>query len=549
MVNAAGGVPPCVLHEDEHILVVGKPAGLNTHAPSPQAGEGLFEWLRDREPRWARLAIIHRLDKDTSGVMVFGLSPEANRSLTAQFAGRQVLKEYALATRHEVPFASRTIRTSISRAGDRYVAGEAGPEADLAETTFTVEAVRGGLTHLRARPLTGRTHQIRVHAASAGFPIHGDVLYGGEPAGRLWLHAERLEFCHPATATPMVFHAPVDFDSPAWWELRKALVDPRDTDAFRWIHGRADTSVIGSSSSEAKAIHVDQLGEFLLVQSAEAPAPEVMEALAGDANGRGLKGVYHKRLNRHVRRSGLEEASPRLVSGERAPDALVVRENGVSFEVRFGEGYSVGLFLDQRDNRRRFLVNHVSAAFGPPRPPRSPGTEPPTLLNLFAYTCGFSVVAALAGWRTTSLDLSRKYLDWGRRNFQLNGLDPEAHDFIFGDASEWLRRMARKGRRFDAVVLDPPTFSQSKQSGTFQVARDLGQMVSGALSLLNPGGLLLASSNAADWPLEAFEVCLQEALAHSGRRAMATHRAPQPPDFPIKRDEPGYLKTLWMRVD
>ena len=66
---------PCVIFEDEHLLAVNKPAGWNTHAPSPYAGEGIYDWLKNREPRWASLAIIHRLDKETSGVMVLGKSP------------------------------------------------------------------------------------------------------------------------------------------------------------------------------------------------------------------------------------------------------------------------------------------------------------------------------------------------------------------------------------------------------------------------------------------------------------------------------------------
>src|SRR6187401_223811 len=88
--------PPCVLHEDEHLLVVNKPAGWNTHAPSPYSGEGIYDWLKHREPRWASLAIIQRLDKETSGVMVFGKTTLANRSLTAQFAERTVQKRYLL---------------------------------------------------------------------------------------------------------------------------------------------------------------------------------------------------------------------------------------------------------------------------------------------------------------------------------------------------------------------------------------------------------------------------------------------------------------------
>ena len=89
---------PCVIFEDEHLLVVNKPAGLNTHAPSPFAGEGIYDWLRHREPRWAKLAIIHRLDKETSGVIVFGKTTAANRSLTEQFTNRSVHKKYLLLT-------------------------------------------------------------------------------------------------------------------------------------------------------------------------------------------------------------------------------------------------------------------------------------------------------------------------------------------------------------------------------------------------------------------------------------------------------------------
>src|SRR3954466_14146241 len=87
-----------ILHEDEDLLVINKPAGINTHAPAPYAGEGIYDWLRHREARWARLAIIHRLDKETSGVLVFSKSTAGNQSLTQQFAGRTVEKKYLLLT-------------------------------------------------------------------------------------------------------------------------------------------------------------------------------------------------------------------------------------------------------------------------------------------------------------------------------------------------------------------------------------------------------------------------------------------------------------------
>jgi 23S rRNA-/tRNA-specific pseudouridylate synthase len=98
-----------ILFEDEHLLAVEKPPGLNTHSPSPFAGEGLYEWLRNRHPDRDRLAILHRLDKETSGVIVFGKTPEANRSLSAQFEGRSVRKTYILLTERPVPFQKRVV--------------------------------------------------------------------------------------------------------------------------------------------------------------------------------------------------------------------------------------------------------------------------------------------------------------------------------------------------------------------------------------------------------------------------------------------------------
>src|SRR6185295_14473779 len=99
---------------------------------------------------------------------------------------------------------------------------------------------------------------------------------------------------------------------------------------------------------------------------------------------------------------------------------------------------------------------------------------------------------------------SKKYLEWGRCNFALNGLDPAAHDFIYGDVFDWLRRLAKKRRSFDAIVLDPPTFSQSKEHGVFRAEKDYGRLVTTSLPLLKPGGVLFASTNTAGLEPEDF---------------------------------------------
>ena len=229
-------MPPCVIFEDEHLLVVAKPAGWNTHAPSPFAGEGIYDWLKHREPRWSSLAILHRLDKETSGVIVFGKTPLANKSLTEQFTARRVHKKYLLLTDGDAPRNSFTVKTTLLRVGEKYASR---PGGEIAETKFTPVSdtkfaiSSAGLKIVTAEPLTGRTHQIRVHAAESGFPILGDTLYGGTAATRVFLHAAEIEFTHPATNQTVKFSAPVDFDSEARHTLRTAIIELETTNAFR----------------------------------------------------------------------------------------------------------------------------------------------------------------------------------------------------------------------------------------------------------------------------------------------------------------------------
>ena len=443
--------------------MVNNPAGLNTHAPSPYAGEGIYDWLRHREPRWAKLAIIHRLDKETSGVMVFSKTPLANRSLTEQFTAHSVRKKYLLLTDRAVRPGEIVAKSALVRAGDRYVSRPVHAGGETAETRFRVvgkAGVSGGgpkskvqspksdggtrlgevgsYAEVEAEPVTGRTHQIRVHAAEKGFPILGDTLYGGTPAARVYLHAAELTLKQPDSGEEMTFRAPIeqgthdagatqgdwigvrpssgaaisantgcselsnalgisepaapeDGRTPRWptgplpcLTLREGLIDLEETNAYRLIHGASDRQ---------PGWYVDRLGDFLLSQS-EAPLSATQrEELGRLTQVFSARGAYHKILRRRAGRAPRAEASPQLVLGEAAPERFTVRENGVQFELSFSEGYSVGLFLDQRDNRRRLLTGHVGAGF--PLLPRSP--ESPIangkwqILNTFAYTCGFSV--------------------------------------------------------------------------------------------------------------------------------------------------------------
>jgi 23S rRNA (cytosine1962-C5)-methyltransferase len=526
--------------------------------------------------------------------MVFSKTPLANRSLAAQFATHAVRKKYLLLTDRAVPQGEFAVKSALVRVGDRYLSRPLHAGGATAETRFRLiarekasgQAMEGGnpktgnrnpreirrlksevrrplseagwYEMVEAEPVTGRTHQIRVHAAEQGFPILGDTLYGGTPAPRVYLHAVELRLRHPVSGQEMTFRPPMGqgahlagttqgdwrwlMSSRPCLALREALIGPESTNAYRLIHGASDSR---------PGWHVERLGDFVLSQSEHPLSPAQRAELAQLAEACSARGAYHKILMRQVRRTAPADASPQLVLGEAAPERFTVRENGVQFELSFRQGGSVGLFLDQRDNRRRLLTGHVAAGFpllqSPPQ--LAIGNRRWAVLNTFAYTCGFSVCAAKAGARTTSLDLSKKWLDWGQRNFALNRLDPARHEFIYGDALDWLRRLGKKQRRFDVILLDPPTFSQSKASGVFRAEQDYGRLVTAALPLLRSGGVLFASTNAADWPPEEFLAGVEAAIHAANRKVLQRHYVPQPPDFPISRAEPAYLKTVWLRVE
>lgn len=230
------------------------------------------------------------------------------------------------------------------------------------------------------------------------------------------------------------------------------------------------------------------------------------------------RSTYWKQLDQH------QKDSPTHFCGPETDGPFLARENGLSFEISFKSGYSQGIFLDQRDNRAEV------------RRRMAPGLR---LLNTFSYTGAFSVAAAAAGAETTTLDLSQPYLDWAKRNLSHNGLDPAAHHFCKGDTFHWLRRFAKQGRKFDGIVLDPPTFSRDEKGKVFRVENDFGELAALAASVLVPGGWILCSTNFKKLPSIAFERQLITAV----RRGMKAVHAPMPSDF---TGEP-YLKSIWLQ--
>ncbi len=470
---------PWVLYEDEHILVVHKPAGVRTHKADPHGQEGLYEWVARQRPE-TTLAILHRLDKGTSGVLVFGKTPEANRSLEEQLRKRKLEKTYQLLTLHD-PKRPQSL-TCDHRIRQKRKGGFQDREA---VTDYTLEEERGGLARYRAQPHTGRTHQVRLHAARLGFPLLGDVQYEGPGGARLFLHAERLALAHPLDQRRLELHAPL----------------PR---SFR----------------EA-------------LESGAQASPQVaklwVEALLEEG---GLKALVEQR-----RAKGGGDVAAQCIAGQLAAPRFQVKELGLSYWIDLeASPTSSGLFLDQRETRRRLMSTDLSGQ---------------TLLNAFAHTGSLSVAAAKGGAETLTLDLSKRYLDWARENLLLNGVDPEDHDFLYGDALDWLRRLATKKRKFDTVLLDPPSSSTSgkgRKKRRWIVERDLAELTERGARLVAKEGLLFVSTNLRRMAWPRFLEQLAEGISAAGRTGKVTTQT-VPLDYRTGAGDPAYLKAAWVRLN
>lgn len=291
--------------------------------------------------------------------------------------------------------------------------------------------------------------------------------------------------------------------------LRKGLI-PANTNAYRIFDGIGDGH---------DGLFIDTFaGHWLISHRGSAPDLSWLKDQE-------FKSVWVKRLEREGK------GVPQCVAGNPNDHRAVISENGIQYEVDFAAGYSQGLFLDQRNNRRDVAK-------------RAPGKR---ILNCFAYTCGFSVTAAAAGAQsTTSIDLSRAYLEWGKRNFTLNGIDlsgPE-HYFCRGDVFDWLSQFDRKKRFFDGVILDPPSFSRVKRGSVFTIEKDYPRLVALASRIVSPGGWVLACCNHHGVSKARFNQLVRKGALASSRVIDAEIIRPMPEDFSGEK----YLKSIYLEL-
>jgi 23S rRNA (cytosine1962-C5)-methyltransferase len=286
--------------------------------------------------------------------------------------------------------------------------------------------------------------------------------------------------------------------------IRTAGGPDRATSAFRLIDSEGDG---------LPGLFLDDFDGRWLAQTFQKKPPEFAGPLP-------CRSLYWKELSKTDK-----TVAPQYLAGERVTEPFEIQENGLRYGVDFAAGYSQGIFLDQRENRRRLreIANGLR------------------VLNTFSYTCAFGVSAAAGGALTVNLDLSRRYLDWGRSNYERNGIDPGQHQFIIGDVFNWLNRFQKKERLFDLIILDPPTFSRPRRSARdFRVKDHYGDLVALAMTCLAPHGRLLCTTNFRGLNGGKFRALVAQWVPKRAR----INPMQMPRDFSGEQ----YLKSVWIET-
>ncbi len=486
-------------------LFVDKPGGIPTHATEngPGVAVGFVEYLSSIAGE--KLYVNHRLDKGTTGALVFARNEAAAAQLAEAFTARDVEKTYLFITDRKLPATLEfTVKSFIEKRGSKFVSehgvahGETHREAPAeanSETGFRLMLTHEQFSLWEARPQTGKSHQIRLHAQDSGIPILGDQDHGGTPFPALCLHSLEIKFRLDGKEQAHRCPPPTFFNDLKLVENVRLCTWLTAFDRrSRWLESRAQTAQAGNRSelldlnawrvlhNEDENLRAEVLGEVMDLQwfSEEAPAKNDWNDIQEF-----LKLTHAQAWRLHLRHDRGRKPQGEDVWNSRpeAPTRWFIHENGLRYEVRADTGLSSGLFLDQRANRLWVREN----------------SENRSVLNLFSYTSGFSVAAAKGGaTKTVSVDLSKNFLEWSKRNFALNEIPIETHEFRAMDTREYLKWAKKKALSFDLVICDPPSFSRSDK-GVFRIEKDLGALLSSVADVTKPGGAVLFCANYEGW--------------------------------------------------
>jgi 23S rRNA (cytosine1962-C5)-methyltransferase len=564
-----------IVEEDDTLLFIDKPTGISSQAADPERPDDIVTRLKRylaARGSDSYLGTHQRLDRDTSGLLVYARKKEANASLAPQFEGRSAKKMYIACISGWKKNDAVSLRDRLAPGdGDKtIIAKDRDKRGVMAVTHVKVRARQADRALVEVELETGRTHQARAQLAHAGSPIAGDIVYGGPPAPRLLLHAHALEITHPKTNKKIRIEAKIPADFQLWLERgdlgptvydEEAAIDRTLARAMerRWglarSTGKHETTafrLVNEAGDGLPGLSVDVYGDFLVAQvhadSDQVKYPIFTEErrvrILDRLHALGFDGIYLKLRPRQAntlvdtRREDIAPKDP--VRGTAAPESFLIREDGIDYEARLGDGLSTGIFLDQRANRAR--VRSLS--------------KDARVANLFSYTCPFTVAAAAGGAKeTVSVDASAASLERGAANVARlglvdnhearspegrSGVDMKKHQFVADDAFNWL---ARQKTKFDLIILDPPSYATTK-TRRFVASTDYVELAAQAIALLAPKGKLLACTNHRGIRQNKFRHMLQEAVQMAKRSAAQVKDLPDPSDFPAPPGGEHHLKSV-----
>lgn len=372
-------------------------------------------------------------------------------------------------------------------------------------------------------------------------------------APRMMIHLQTLVFRHPLTTKRCKVTTPLPWEFEAWknksWHidklrpvlLREAIMQCASArlwcrrcdhpQGFRVVHGEGEG--LGG-------LDVEWLSDYAVVWVADGVRDEVIERVIEAVQELKPRGIYLKRrpvqASRYSERDAERLVVPHAVRGQDAPERLTVREYDVDYLVQLDQGLSTGLFLDQRGSRG--WMKHVARG--------------KRVLNLFAYTCSFTVAAAVGGASSTvSVDVSRRSLQVGAENLALNGVEGPQHELVCDDVQKYLKSALRKvekgGQKFDVIVFDPPSFGSTRR-GTFVLIRDFVEYAAQCMRLIGDCGWLLACTNHRGVSEEKLRGWLYEAAELAQRCLTDCEPRGNGSDFPYMLGREPHLKAFLCRI-
>lgn len=511
-----------LLFEDEDIIAINKPYGFNAHTNdskiehSEYIQDGLIEIFEKQLKR--KLHIIHRLDQTTTGVMIFGKSAESAKKYAEFFFNRQVKKTYFFVTQKKSEKTFFLI--------DQVIVHKAKELDAKTELLFIGRSNKYELW--QANPLTGRNHQIRIHAKAAGLSILGDEKYEGAAFPFLCLHNKRIEFPNGLVITA---EAPVYFENLNLLDdsaLAQCLfqIDRRQRLFGNHMQKQTLRLIHNKNNSQVPGFTVDQMGAHLVINWYFEHWTSVEEKRFTQLALLLKKPIIIRWL---AKKSATNKAYMILGGIDdftNFQDSWSTQEFDRNYRVQVDSTAFTGVFTNQRLQRQWIFQS----------------SENKSVLSLFSHTGTASVAAARGrAQQVTSVDLSKAHLNWSRQNFELNQLDPTAFLFFCRDSITFLQQALNKNKRYDLIICDAPSFLR-REKGFFKIENDLQQLVTNALGCLTTNGQVLLSVNYDEFYIDSVRQIITKSILESKIKAEISCVLPSL-DFELP-DEKANLKSF-----